>query len=137
MTTLFPSTTLFRSSHRHIDRPLQHDSDDSVEGARRKRLGLGEEVPGRVVHQDVERPLGPQLLDRLLDGLVIADIEGERLARPAGSCGEFFGGLFDDFGAASADIAARAQLQEALGHGVGSQTLSASFTPTSTTNYNT
>ena len=45
--------------HGAVGRAVQHDAEHGVDGARRHLVGLRQDLAGRVVHQDVERPLLP------------------------------------------------------------------------------
>ena len=69
---------------RHVERAVQDDVCDCVEGAGTEVLGLGDEVAGGVVHQTVERAGGPDLIDHLLDRCRHPDVDGVEIHAAAG-----------------------------------------------------
>src|SRR5690606_11574067 len=103
---------------RHVDGPVQHDSEHGVERSVRQPLGGRDEVAGGVVHQDVDRaePLVGGV-DDLLDRCRVADVEahGEDLA--AGLLGELASRRLQHLEATARDDGPRPQFQEAPGHG--------------------
>ena len=44
---------------RHIDGAFEHDANHGFEGVRRQFFGARQKIAGRIVHQHVERALGP------------------------------------------------------------------------------
>ena len=63
---------------RHVERAVEDDVGDGVEGARREALGRRDEVAGGVVDQAGEAAaVLPQRLDHRLDGGGIADVDAE------------------------------------------------------------
>src|SRR5215831_13665661 len=83
----------------------------------RKSFGFRQKVPGRIVDQNVERSFRPNLFDRFLDIIVVPHVARERFAGSSGRSRQIFGGLLDDFEAASADVDHRAKPQISLGDG--------------------
>ena len=101
----------------HVERAVQHDIRNGVEGARAEVLGLGNEIARGVVDQTIERPGRPDLLDHFLDR------RGHRIStvwlstRRAGILGhDLPGGFLEDAAAAAANHAIGAQLDELLHH---------------------
>src|SRR5271166_2135039 len=112
---MFGDEPALAARHGHVDGAVEHDSDDGGEGVSREGLRFCKKVASGVVDQDIERTFRPDLLNYLFDVFVIAHVASEGLTFSARRAGKVFGGLFDDFGAASADVAACTKLQEALG----------------------
>ena len=101
----------------HVERAVQHDVGDGVEGAGAEVLGLRDEVAGGIVDQTVERPAGPDLIDHLLDGGGDADVDGMEVDPAAGILlHDLLGRLFEDAAAPAADHTVCAQLDELLHH---------------------
>ncbi len=103
---------------RDVERAVEDDVGDGVEGARRQALGRCDEVAGGVVDEAGQAgPVGPQFVDHLLHRLRDADVDAEGVdAPPREALAPAGGRLVADALAAPADGDVGAELEEALGH---------------------
>ena len=65
----------FAAGMRHVKGAVKDDIGDRVKSAVRQVLGARDEIAGRIVHQCIERAVGPDRLDHLLDRHRIANVE--------------------------------------------------------------
>src|SRR5438128_10783354 len=101
---------------RHVERAVHHDVGDGVETLRREVLGARDEVAGRVVDEPGEWTGTEDVLDHLIDGRGVADIDAVTCDLPAGLVGEFEGGRIAHGFAAAADEHLGAKLEKLRRH---------------------
>ena len=97
-----------------MQRAHQHDADHRLKRSQRKIFGAGQKISGGVVHEHIERALGPDDPDHLFDSGCVAHIAGTGVDLAAGALAEFLLGSGENIVAAPADVDFGAQFQKPL-----------------------
>src|SRR5262249_20745218 len=100
----------------HVERAVHDDVGHGVEAARTQFLGPRNEIAGGVVDEVGEGTAGPDLLDHLVDGERVADVDAVADHASPILVHQFGCGLVAYDLAASANMTLGAKLEEARGH---------------------
>src|SRR5208283_4883235 len=73
------------TGHRHVQGAHEDDADYGLKGPQGEFFGAGEEVPGGVVHEDVERTIVPDDADEFFHGCGVANVAGTGMDFSAGA----------------------------------------------------
>jgi hypothetical protein len=95
---------------------MQRRRENRVRSTKRQLLGLRDEGRGRVVDENVDRPITPDRIHHRIDCDAIADVAALHGDLAAGTAAHVGSGRFQQFQPAPADHEVSAKLQEAAAH---------------------